>query len=136
MARPTQNTETENNSAPVDTPETTPAPKFYTQEEVNDLVKKASDEAFQKGVDETSNIFQGEIEKLSEELSKKENAIPLVSKKGLPQVRVNGLIYELKTLGKITIGTEHYNAHDLVKDQELCEELIEEGSTLFQRVEE
>lgn len=90
-----------------------------------EALKKAFEDGFEKAQDE---CFV-EIQALKKELEK-----PKLSAKGLYQVQYEGDTYELVSVGRITLGDRTLKASELIEDTELCNELLEQGSTLFQKV--
>lgn len=90
-----------------------------------DILKLSYDNGFKAAQDE---CFV-EIQALKKELEK-----PKISAKGLYQIQFDGDTYELVSVGRITLGDRTLKASELIEDTELCNELLEQGSTLFQKV--
>ncbi len=104
------------------------AGKAEAEQESEELLKQKYDEGFEAGKAEAEEESFEEISRLKKELEK-----PTVNQKGLFEVTIGGEVYVLKTRGKITLHDREITAKELIDNTELCEELIEEGTSLFKK---
>ena len=104
-----------------------------TKEEFEAALKKAADDSAKKTADQSKAV----IEKLKEKV-----ALASPPKSGGLKVKLADGIYVIQTTGNVNVydrdakKTTVYKAEDLLKNPEICQQIVDKGSDLIVKLNE